>query len=207
MPSTLRSAKAHTYIIFYKPYGVLSQFTDAAGRKTLSDFGPFPKDVYPVGRLDADSEGLLLLTNDNNTKHHLLDPRYGHARKYLVQVENIPAADALARLKSGVMIDGKRTREAEVQKLGHEPDVPPREVPIRFRKNVPTSWLEITLTEGRNRQVRRMTAAVGHPALRLVRITQEPLTLSGMKPGDHRHLSGREVHLLLKSLSNIQPGA
>ena len=202
MQSKQCTAKTHTYIVFNKPYGVLSQFTDAAGRRTLNDFGPFPKDVYPVGRLDADSEGLLLVTNDNETKHHLLEPRYGHTRKYIAQVERIPTRDALARLKSGVVIEGKKTKEAAVHKLEQEPDVPPREVPIRFRKNAPTSWLEITLTEGQNRQVRKMTAAVGHPTLRLLRVAQGPLTLAGLKPGEHRHLTKTEVRLLLESLGS-----
>jgi 23S rRNA pseudouridine2457 synthase len=193
-------AKLYTYIVFHKPYGVLCQFTDVAGRKTLSDFGPFAKDVYPVGRLDADSEGLLLLTNDNDAKHHLLEPHHGHTRKYLVQVESIPTGEALAKLKSGVVIEGKKTKEAAVHKLEREPEVLPRGVPIRFRKNVTTSWLEITLTEGRNRQVRKMTAAVGHPTLRLLRIAQGSLTLAGLKPGEHRHLTKTEVLLLLKSL-------
>jgi 23S rRNA pseudouridine2457 synthase len=193
-------AKPHRYLIFYKPYGVLSQFTDSAGRKTLSEFGPFPKDVYPVGRLDFDSEGLLLLTNDDDTKHRLLEPHYGHSRKYLVQVERIPTKETLERLKSGIVIEGKKTKQALVERLDQEPEVPPRETAIRFRKNVPTSWLEITLTEGRNRQVRKMTAAVGHPTLRLVRISQGPLSIAGLKPGEHRELAVKEVLILLESL-------
>jgi 23S rRNA pseudouridine2457 synthase len=195
-------SKVHTYIIFYKPYGVLSQFTDSAGRKTLSDFGPFPKDVYPVGRLDADSEGLLLLTDDDDSKHRLLEPHFGHERKYLVQVEKIPTPETLSKLKSGVVIEGKKTRESSVLKLEQDPQVPPREVPIRFRKNDSTSWLEITLKEGRNRQVRKMTAAVGHPTLRLIRIALGPLTLTDLKPGKHRHLTKTEVRDLLVSLGH-----
>ncbi len=202
MPNRQQTAKTHTYIIFHKPYGVLSQFSDAAGRKTLSDFGPFPRDVYPVGRLDADSEGLLLLTNDNDAKHRLLEPHHGHTRKYLVQVERIPTREALTKLKSGVVIEGKKTKEAAVQTFEGEPELPPRAGPIRFRKNVPTSWLEITLTEGRNRQVRKMTAAVGHPTLRLLRVAQGPLTLAGLKPGEHRHLTKTEIRLFLESLDS-----
>lgn len=202
MKSEQHTAKTHTYIIFYKPYGVLSQFTQASGRKTLRDFGPFPNDVYPVGRLDADSEGLLLLTDDKDTKHYLLEPQFGHMRAYLVQVERIPTREALGRLKSGVVIEGKKTKEASVEMLEQQPDVPPREVPIRFRKNVATSWLEITLTEGRNRQVRRMTAAVGYPTLRLLRVSQGPLTLAGLKPGEHRRLTKTEVRFLLESLGS-----
>jgi 23S rRNA pseudouridine2457 synthase len=191
-----------TYIVFYKPYGVLSQFTDEAGRKTLSDFGPFPKKVYPVGRLDADSEGLLLLTDDNEFKHTLLEPRFGHSRTYLVQVERIPQADALKKLQAGVTIEGQKTKPAEVRLLQQEPDIPPRQIPIRLRKTVPTAWLELTLTEGRNRQVRKMTAAVGHPTLRLIRIAQGPLSLNGLQPGEHRGLSGDEVQRLLNDLGS-----
>ncbi len=198
MESARHTAHTHTYIIFYKPFGVLSQFTDASGRKTLRDFGPFPDDVYSVGRLDADSEGLLLLTDDKDVKHFLLEPRYGHTRTYLVQVERIPTREELDRLRAGVVIKGRRTKEAAVELLQRQPDLPPREVPIRFRKNVVTSWLEITLTEGRNRQVRRMTAAVGHPTLRLLRVSQGPFNLAGLKPGEHRHLSTSEVQHLLK---------
>ena len=202
MPNREQTIGTHTYIIFYKPYGVLSQFTDTAGRKTLSDFGPFPGDVYPVGRLDADSEGLLLLTNDNDARHHLLEPHHGHTRTYLVQVESIPTSEALMKLRSGVVIEGRKTKEAAVQMVEREPDLPPRAVPIRFRNNVPTSWLEITLTEGRNRQVRKMTASVGHPTLRLLRVAQGPITLAGLKPGEHRSLTETEKRLFLKSLDS-----
>jgi 23S rRNA pseudouridine2457 synthase len=200
MPSRSKSPE-HSYILFHKPYGVLSQFTDESGRRTLSDFGPFPRDVYPVGRLDADSEGLLLLTNDPRTKHRLLEPRHEHRRTYLVQVERIPAAEALAKIRDGVVIEGVRTRKALVKLLPGEPQLSPRGVPIRFRKNVPTSWLEITLTEGRNRQVRKMTAAIGHPTLRLVRTQMGPLTLDKMEPGQHRKLTKSELRSLLQSLS------
>jgi 23S rRNA pseudouridine2457 synthase len=204
MPDRKHTTKNHTYIIFYKPYGVLSQFTNSAGRKTLSDYGPFPKNVYPVGRLDADSEGLILLTDDTNAKHHLLEPSFDHTRTYLVQVERIPTTEQLARLESGVVIEGKKTKAATVLKLEQDPQVPPREVPIRFRKNVATSWLEITLTEGRNRQIRKMTAAVDHPTLRLLRVAQEGLTLAGLQPGEHRHLTEAEVSLLLHSLESLR---
>lgn len=195
-----------TYILFYKPYGVLSQFTDSSGRKTLSDFGPFPPGIYPVGRLDADSEGLLLLTNDGQTKHLLLEPRFAHSRTYWVQVERIPSDKALATLRAGVIIEGKKTRECTVDRLQSAPSLPPRDVPIRFRKNVSTTWIEISLTEGRNRQVRRMTAAVGHPTLRLIRIRQGNLELGELQPGDHRPLSGAEVSsLLLHSTTRRKP--
>jgi 23S rRNA pseudouridine2457 synthase len=152
------------YFAFYKPYGVYCQFSGLTMPKpTLADFGPFPKDVYPIGRLDADSEGLLLLTNDGIMKHYLLEPRFKHPRTYLVQVERIPTVAALDNLRKGVVIERRTTLPADVRMIEHEPVIAPRPVPIRFRKNVPTTWLELTLREGRNRQVRKMTAAVGHP--------------------------------------------
>ena len=185
------------YFVFNKPCGVLCQFTDSGGRRTLSAFGPFPRSVYSVGRLDADSEGLLLLTNDGSTKHLLLDPKFGHTRTYLAQVERIPNEEALERLRNGLVIEGARTRPAAVEMLREEPKLPEREVAIRFRKTVPTCWLRLTLSEGRNRQVRKMTAAVGHPTLRLVRTEFGPLTLAGLKPGESRKLSKTEVTSLL----------
>lgn len=200
MPARQRNTQ-YSYILFYKPHGVLCQFSDREGRNTLAAFGPFPRTVYPVGRLDADSEGLVLLTDDGHLKHLLLEPSYAHERTYLAQVERIPTPDALSSLRRGIVLDGRITREADVQLLEDEPTLPPRREPIRFRKNVPTSWLRITLKEGRNRQVRRMTAAVGHPTLRLVRVKFGVLTLSGLSPGEHRELSGEEVALLLASVS------
>ena len=182
---------------FFKPYGVLSQFTSEEGKETLADYGPFPKDVYPVGRLDRDSEGLLLLTNDNELKHHLLEPRFAHPRTYLVQVEGIPDEQQIGVLKSGVVIEGVKTREAKVKLLHTEPELPARPVPIRFRKTIPTSWIEMTLTEGRNRQVRKMTAAVGFPTLRLIRIRIGRLTLEGLAPGGYKELTQNEIESLL----------
>ncbi|HEY4613103.1 MAG TPA: pseudouridine synthase [Bacteroidota bacterium] len=189
------------YILFNKPYGVLSQFTSEAGRMTLKDFGPFPRDIYPVGRLDADSEGLLLLTNDNAVKHRLTDPRFEHPRTYLVQVERIPTQEALRRLSEGVVIEGKKTKPAEVRLLDGEPKLPPRSVPIRQRKNVPTAWIELTLREGRNRQVRKMTAAVGHPTLRIVRIRIATLSVEGLLSGEHRVLTEGEENTLQDSVT------
>jgi 23S rRNA pseudouridine2457 synthase len=174
------------YILFYKPYLVLCQFSDTEGRKTIADFGPFPKDVYPAGRLDYDSEGLVLLTNDGSLKHLLLEPKHAHPRTYLAQVERVPNAEAIERLKKGVVIEGKKTLPCEAKLLKEEPDLPPRSTPIRFRKNIPTSWVELTLREGRNRQVRKMTAAVGHPTLRLVRTKIGPYTLAGLIPGQSK---------------------
>jgi 23S rRNA pseudouridine2457 synthase len=187
----------HTTILFYKPFNVLSQFTDDTDKRTLSDFGPFPKTVYPVGRLDYDSEGLLLLTDDNDLKHRLLEPKFCHARSYLVQVERIPDERALDRLRKGIVIEGKKTRPALVRLLTDGPPLPERVPPVRFRKTVPTSWIELTLTEGRNRQVRKMTAAAGYPTLRLVRIRIGSLGLGTLEPGRHRTLNPNEIRALL----------
>ena len=170
-------------VLFNKPYGVVTQFTPLAGHKSLADFG-LPKRVYPAGRLDHDSEGLLVLTSDGRFQHELTDPRHYHKRTYLAQVERVPEEEALDRLRAGPRLADGATRRCRVQLLTHEPPLPPREPPIRFRKNVPTAWLEITLTEGRNRQVRRMTAAVGHPTLRLVRVRVGPFLLGRLAPGD-----------------------
>jgi 23S rRNA pseudouridine2457 synthase len=186
-----------SYILFYKPYGVLSQFTREAGYLSLADYGPFPKNTYAAGRLDADSEGLLLLTNDSTLKYRITDPKFGHGRTYLVQVEGIPADDEIKRIQNGVIIEKKRTKPVKVKVLTSEPNLPPRSVPIRFRKNIPTSWIEIVLTEGRNRQVRKMTAAIGHPTLRLVRTSITFLTLNGLRPGTDRELTEKEVEKLL----------
>ncbi len=176
------------YLILNKPYDVVSHFSDAAdGHATLAGLVPVP-DVYAVGRLDWDSEGLLLLTDDGWLNHRLSDPGFGHPRTYLVQVEHVPSEPALAALRQGVIIQGRRTRPAVVSLLEAEPDLPPRAVPIRYRANVPTAWLQMTLTEGRTRQARRMTAAVGHPTLRLVRSAIGPLTLEGLAPGQWRAL-------------------
>lgn len=171
------------YILFHKPYAVLSQFTSDDGKRTLSEFG-FPKGVYPVGRLDYDSEGLLLLTDDNRIKHRLTDPKFELPKSYLAQIERIPDDLSLERLRTGIVIEGKRTKSAEVRLLNEDPDIPPRSVPIRFRKSVPTAWIELTIREGRNRQVRKMTAAVGHPTLRLVRVRIGSIGIGKLKPGE-----------------------
>lgn len=188
------------YIIFNKPYDVLSQFTPAINHQSLSDFG-LPKNVYPAGRLDADSEGLLLLTDDGHFAHQLIDPKYGHSRTYWVQVERIPSSESLAKLEKGVIIEGKKTKPAKVQLLPDAPDLPERSKPIRYRKNIPTTWIEITLTEGRNRQVRKMTAAIGHPALRLIRVKMSFLTLENLNPGEWRKLTKKEVAELKRFVS------
>ena len=196
---TRRSA-TELYILFYKPYAVLSQFTSPDKRLCLKDFGPFPKGVYPAGRLDYDSEGLLLLTNDSVVNHRLTDPKFEHEKTYLVQVEGAPTNDAIESLRSGVPIQGTKTLPAEVRLLEHAPSLPPRPVPIRERKKIPTSWLEIRLREGRNRQVRRMTAAAGFPTLRLVRIRIANLEARSLKPGEYRKLTGAEVTALKKTV-------
>ncbi len=174
----------YRYLLFHKPYGVLCQFTDDAvpRRPTLKDFIDVPA-VYAVGRLDFDSEGLLLLSNDGKLKHQLLDPLFAHERTYWVQVEHIPTATALAQLAAGVVIQGYRTKPAFVRAI-EPPTVTDRNPPIRFRQSIPTAWLEITLTEGKNRQVRRMTAAVGHPTLRLIRVRMGSLQLCHPQLGD-----------------------
>lgn len=185
-----------TYLVFFKPYEILSQFTQEPGsqKRTLAEFG-FPKEVYPVGRLDYDSEGLLLLSDDGRLNSALLSPENGHWRTYLAQVENIPEPAALRLLASGITIEGRKTRPAEAELLDYEPELPEREKPIRYRKNIPTSWLTLKLQEGRNRQVRKMTAAVGHPTLRLLRIKIGELDLftCGIKPGQWRQLSIQEL--------------
>lgn len=183
----------YRYILFYKPFGVLCQFSGAG--QTLREYLPVA-DVYPAGRLDRDSEGLLLLTNDGALQHRLTDPKFGHPRTYWVQVEGTPGKQALQQLARGVVIQGYRTRPARARSLGEEPQLPPRDPPVRVRKNVPTSWIEITLTEGRNRQVRRMTAAVGHPTLRLVRVASGDLRLHGLEPGEWRELTAGELRVL-----------
>ena len=170
-------------IRFWKPYDCLTAFTDREGRQTLADHIDVP-DVYPAGRLDRDSEGLLLLPRDKRLRGDLTDATIGHPRTYLVQVEGIPSDDALHHLATGVDLKDGRTRPATARFLSAEPALPPRPVPIRVRKSVPDSWIELTLTEGKNRQVRRMTAAVGHPTLRLVRSAIGPITLEGLAPGE-----------------------
>ncbi len=184
------------YIKLFKPFDVLTQFTDESGRATLKDFVPVPG-VYPVGRLDRDSEGLLLLTDDGPLAHRLTDPRHDHPKTYLAQVEKIPDAAALASLRRGIKLSDGPTKPVEVELLEAEPDLPERPVPIRFRKNVPTAWLRLVLREGRNRQVRRMTAAVGFPTLRLVRVAVGPIVLDGLQPGECRDLTADERRALL----------
>ena len=190
----------HRYLIFHKPYDVLSQFTGSQ-HTTLKSFIPVPN-VYPAGRLDRDSEGLLLLTDDGQLQHCLCHPRFGHPRTYWAQVERIPDADSLAQLCHGVTIRDYTTRPAQAKLLSSEPPLASRTPPIRYRKNVPTAWLELTLREGKNRQVRRMTAAVGFPTLRLVRARIGHLHLGDLQPGQWRYLTPNE----LKKLGQLTKG-
>ena len=185
-----------TTLALWKPYGVLTKFTDVEGRPTLADFVKVPG-VYAAGRLDLDSEGLLILTDDGGINARLTQPKFGHPRTYLAQVENIPSADSLAELARGVVLSDGPTRPALVELLPNDPELPPRPVPIRYRAAIPTAWIRLTITEGRNRQVRRMTAAVGHPTLRLVRWAIGGLTLEGLRPGEWKPLSALEIKDML----------
>jgi 23S rRNA pseudouridine2457 synthase len=188
------------YVIFYKPYGVLCQFTqDTPERQTLKDYIDIP-DIYPVGRLDWDSEGLILLTDNGKLQHRLSDPRFGHERTYWVQVERVPGESAIAQLTKGIKIQDYHTKPAKVILLPEEPSLPERHPPVRFRKNIPTAWLEMVLTEGKNRQVRKMTAAVGFPTLRLVRVKIGKLGLDGLKLGDFRELDVNEIASLTSTV-------
>lgn len=185
-------------LAFNKPYGVLSQFTqEAPHHRTLAEFG-FPPGVYPVGRLDADSEGLLLLSDEKTLVDRLLNPANRHPRTYWSQVEGIPSgADVLPLERGGLPIKEYRTLPCRVRLLHREPDVPPRRPPVRYRAAIPTSWLELTLVEGKNRQVRRMTAAIGFPTLRLLRVSIGRFSLEGLEPGAWKELDSRERRRLM----------
>jgi 23S rRNA pseudouridine2457 synthase len=182
----------HRHLMLHKPYGVLSKFTDPEGRPTLADYVVEPR-VYPAGRLDMDSEGLLLLTSDGDLAHRLTSPLHKVSKTYLVQVERIPDESALVQLREGVMVKGKPTRPAKVQLLHDEPAVYPRPVPIHFRKSVPTAWLRVEIQEGMNRQIRHMTAQVGHPTLRIIRVAIGSIRLGSLPPGQWRELRTGEL--------------
>ncbi len=173
-----------TYVMFNKPYGVLCQYTDAEGRPTLKNYIPI-KNIYSVGRLDMDTEGLLLLTNDGDLNHWLASPKNRMYKTYRAQVEGIPSEEQIDQLKHGVIIDGRKTLPAKVKQID-EPKLWERPKPIRFRKTVPTSWLEISIMEGMNRQVRKMTASVGLPCLRLIRVSLGPMILGNLAPGEYK---------------------
>jgi len=180
-------------IAFHKPYGVLSQFTgDGSPNRPLAEFG-FPKNVYPIGRLDADSEGLLLLSDEPHWNEKLLHPRHAHEREYWAQVEKIPAPESLLQLAKGLVIQGRKTLPCRAWRLEPQPQISPRVPPIRFRKSVPDCWIGLELVEGKNRQVRRMTAAIGHPTLRLLRVRIGNFWLAGLPPGQWRELTPEEI--------------
>jgi 23S rRNA pseudouridine2457 synthase len=193
------------YYVIYKPYLVLSQFSlpsseiqGSSRKQTLKDLFLVPKDVYPVGRLDHDSEGLLILTSDTSLNHRLLNPGFAHEREYWVQVEGAISDHGIDLLQNGVILnlDGRKymTKNAVAIKFDQPPDVPDRMPPIRFRKNIPDSWVKLILTEGKNRQVRKMTAAIGYPTLRLIRKRIGQLSLDDMQPGDMREMTRNEIY-------------
>jgi 23S rRNA pseudouridine2457 synthase len=190
------------YLLFNKPYHVVCQFSESEdGAPTLASYIPVP-DIYPAGRLDHDSEGLVLLTDDGGLQHRLTDPKFGHRRTYWAQVEGVPTPDALRRLEAGVLLRGfktrYRTRPATARILDPLPELWPRNPPIRYRANIPDAWIELVLEEGRNRQVRRMTANVGFPTLRLVRSAIGDLTIEGLQPGRYRELTAVELARLMR---------
>jgi 23S rRNA pseudouridine2457 synthase len=187
------------YFIIYKPYQMLSQFSPKEGKSTLSDLDySFSKNIYPVGRLDYDSEGLLILTNDSTVNKKILNPEFSHEREYWVQVENIPTEKNLDDLRKSVSIniDGKKylTKNCKASLFENEPDVPLRIPPIRIRKNIPTAWLKIILTEGKNRQVRKMTAAIGFPTLRLIRYRIKNINIQFLNPGEVKEISQKDFY-------------
>jgi 23S rRNA pseudouridine2457 synthase len=181
-------------LLFHKPYNVLTKFTDEENRPTLTDYIP-NEGVYAAGRLDMDSEGLLLLTDWGKLSYRLTDPEYAHPRSYWVQVDGAPDEEALNKLRKGVELRDGLTRPV-VAEIISPPNIADRPVPIRYRANIPTTWLKLTLTEGKNRQIRRMTAHVGHPTLRIIRYSIGVLTLDGLKAGEYRHADAREVQYL-----------
>ena len=191
------------YVLFHKPYGCLSQFTGEEGQRTLSDF-QLPKDIYTVGRLDKDSEGLLLLTNNGRVQHLLSHPKYEHRKAYWVQLEGCIDEVAIQKLQSGVVIKGYKTKPCKVEKIP-EPNIPPRNPPIRERKSIPTSWIKITLTEGKNRQVRRMTAHVGYPTLRLIRVQIENLKLDNLPIGHWKYVCESDIGFGFEKNKSLYP--
>ena len=193
-----RNPDPRVLLAFNKPFGVLSQFTsDGSPNRRLAEFA-FPPNVYPIGRLDADSEGLLLLSDEPALNERLLHPRHAHEREYWAQVERIPSADSLDQLARGVTIQGRKTLPCRAWLLAPQPQVPPRDPPIRFRKSVPDCWIGLELIEGKNRQARRMTAAIGHPTLRLIRVRIGGLRLADLSPGSWRELTPSERQAALR---------
>jgi len=189
------------YFIIYKPYLVLSQFSPIEGKKTLADYFIVPIDVYPVGRLDYDSEGLLILTNDKLLNNRLLNPKFEHEREYWVQVDGAITFEGINNLNKGVEInmDGKlyKTKTCQASIFDNEPPVPERNPPIRFRKEIPAPWIKLVLQEGKNRQVRKMTACIGFPTLRLIRYRIKKITIDGIAPGEMKEFTKDQVYKLL----------
>lgn len=193
MPARTTPQPGLRYVLFHKPYGVLSQFTPEDGARSLAEFD-LPPGIYPAGRLDKDSEGLLLLTNDGPLIEQLLNPRNAKPKTYWALVERVPDEAALQRLRSGLRIEDYVTRPCQARILQPQPEVPPRDPPVRLRKSVQDVWLEITVVEGKNRQVRKMTAAIGHPTLRLIRRSIANLTLDdSLAPGQWREISRADI--------------